>query len=187
MKTSNFGLNSQKWVYVVFIIFALHPIVVTAQQSSVTPKEVKIQAVSFEAAILPGSNRTWIKIVATFQTLPRWCDGVAFSYAVLLGAENQFRVLPGTVRYANVKGGTNRAVMYISPNTVERFGAPLAAHVKAFYKDELADDVALKPQSNVPSTWEAQYAKYNGLLLTVIHTPWVISDYSNSPDIFAPQ
>jgi hypothetical protein len=119
--------------------------------------------------------------------MPRWADGIAFSYNVLLAAENQFRVLPGTVRYANVKGGQNRAVMYLSPNTAERFGAPVAAHVKAFYKDDLADDFQVKSPGTYPPNWETQFNKYPGLLLTVIHTPWVTSDYSNSPDIFATQ
>ncbi len=106
---------------------------------------------------------------------------------VLLGAGDQYRVLPGIVRYANVKGGGNRAVMYISPNTAESFGAPITAHVKAFYKDELADDFVMKGSGNIPAGWETQYDKYPGLLLTVIQTPWLITDYSNSPDIFATQ
>ncbi len=157
------------------------------QQPSPTPKEIKIQSIAFEPATLPGSNRVWIKVVTNFQTLPRWADGIVFSYNVLIGVENQFRVLPGTVRYANVKGGQNRAVMYISPNTVERFGAPVAAHVKAFYKDDLADELQVKAANASSQNWETQFNKYPGLLLTVIHTPWVISDYSNSPDIFATQ
>jgi hypothetical protein len=159
----------------------------SAQQPAPTPKEIKIQAVTFEAGVLPGSNRQWIKVVTQFQSTPRWADGIVFSYAVLIGAGDQYRILPGTLRYANVKGGMNRAVMYISPNTAERFGTPLAAHVRAYYKDEIADDFVLKPAGNVPSSWETQYNKYQGLLLTVINTPWVISDYSNSPDIFATQ
>jgi hypothetical protein len=160
---------------------------VVAQQPSAPPKEVKIQNVTFEAGAPPGTNRQWIKVVTQFQSTPHWADGIVFSYAVLLGAGDQFRILPGIVRYANVKGGANRAVMYISPNTVERFGAPLAVHVKAFYKDDQADDFTSKPSANVSTSWETQYNKYPGLLLTVIHTPWVISDYSNSPDIFATQ
>jgi hypothetical protein len=173
------------------VFAALLAIIVTStlaqQPTPAAPKEIKIQAITLEPGVLPGSNRTWIKVVAQFQTTPRWSDGIVFSYSVLLGAENQFRVLQGTVRYANVRGGTNRAIMYVSPNTVERFGPPLAAHVKAFYKDDLADEFTLKPQANVPANWETQFNKYNGLLLTVIHTPWVISDYSSSPDIFATQ
>ena len=157
------------------------------QPPTPAPKEVKIQAVTLEPAPVPGSNRTWIKVVTQFQSVPRWADGIVFSYAVLLGAGDQYRVLPGTVRYANVKGGMNRAVMYVSPNTVERFGAPVAAHVKAFYKDEQADDFVFKGQGTVPSNWETQFNKYPGLLLIVIHTPWIISDYSSSPDIFATQ
>jgi hypothetical protein len=160
---------------------------VVAQEPSPTPKQVTIQSVSLESASMPGSSRAWTKVVTHFQSAPRWADGVVFSYTVLLGAMDQFRVLPGVVRYANVKGGNNRAVMYISPNTAERFGPPIAARVKAFYKDEMADDFLFKTQAALPSNWENQYNKYPGLLLTVINTPWVISDYSASPDIFATQ
>lgn len=187
MKKTDFSLSSNAWFCLVFLVLLLNTEYATAQQPSPTPKEVKIESISFEPATLPGSNRIWIRVVANFQTLPRWADGIAFSYNVLMAAENQFRVLPGTVRYANVKGGQNRAVMYISPNTAERFGAPVAAHVKAFYKDDLADDFQVKGPGTSPQNWETQFNKYPGLLLTVIHTPWVISDYSNSPDIFATQ
>jgi hypothetical protein len=158
-----------------------------AQQPSATPKQVAIQNVTLESANMPGSNRPWIKVVTTFQCAPRWADGIVFSYMVLLGAGDQHRVLPGVVRYANVKAGTNRAVMYISPNTAERFGAPVTAHVKAFYKDDIADDFMMKSAGNIPVGWETQYDKYPGLLLTVIQTPWIITDYSTSPDIFATQ
>lgn len=158
-----------------------------AQQPAATPKQIAIQNVTMESAALPGSNRPWIKVVTNFQSSVRWADGIAFSYTVLLSAGDQHRVLPGVVRYANVKGGANRAVMYISPNTVERFGAPVGAHVKAFYKDEVADDFVMKPSGNVPSGWENQYDKYPGLLMTVINTPWIITDYASSPDIFATQ
>src|SRR5690242_5161769 len=112
-----------------------------AQQPGATPTQVKIQGVTFESAAA-GGNRQWIKVVANFQSVPPWADGIMFSYSVLLGAGDQFRVLPGTLRYANVKRGPNRAVMYISPNTVERFGAPLAVHIRAYYKDDVADDYA---------------------------------------------
>lgn len=158
-----------------------------AQEPSPTPKQINIQSVSIESGSMPGSSRAWTKVVTHFQSAPRWADGVVFSYTVLLGAMDQYRVLPGIVRYANVKAGSNRAVMYISPNTAERFGPPIAARVKAFYKDEMADDFLYKSQTALPSNWESQYNKYPGLLLTVINTPWVISDYSASPDIFATQ
>ena len=171
----------------IFVVLAVSIPTGRAQQPSATPKQISIQNVTFESAALPGSTRPWIKVVANFQSAVRWADGIAFSYTILLSAGEQHRVLPGVVRYANVKGGNNRAVMYISPNTAERFGAPVGAHVKAFYKDELADDFVMKPSGNVSSSWETQYDKYPGLLLTVINTPWLISDYSASPDIFATQ
>src|SRR5436189_5460802 len=170
-----------------FLLLAISVVPGFAQQPAATPKQIAIQNVTLESAALPGSNRPWIKVVTQFQSSVRWADGIVFSYTVLLGSGDQHRVLPGVVRYANVKGGTNRAVMYISPNTAERFGAPVGAHVKAFYKDEIADDFVMKPSGNVPSAWETQYDKYPGLLLTVINTPWLISDYLSAPDIFATQ
>ena len=111
----------------IFVILAFFIVSAQAQQPSATPKQISIQNVTFESAALPGGSRPWIKVVATFQSTIRWADGIVFSYTILLSAGEQHRVLPGTVRYANVKGGNNRAVMYISPNTAERFGAPVAA------------------------------------------------------------
>lgn len=158
-----------------------------AQQPAPTPKEVKIQQVTVEAAALPGSNRQWLKVVASFQTTPKWADGIAFNYTVLLGSDKNFRVLQGIARYANVKGGVSRAVMYISPNTAERFGPPVAATVRAFYKDDLADEASYRGPGNIPANWERQFDKYPGLLLNVLQTPWFAYDYATSPDIFATQ
>ena len=59
--------------------------------------------------------------------------------------------------------------------------------MKAFFKDDIADDFMMKSAGNIPVGWETQYDKYPGLLLTVIQTPWIITDYSTSPDIFATQ
>ncbi len=169
------------------VVFVAIAATVFGQQPAATPQQVKIQSVTFEPGVIQGSNRQWIKVVTTFQTAPTWADGVMFTYAVLLGGENQFKVLPGTLRYTNVKRGVNRAVMYVSPNTVERYGAPVAVHVRAFYKDDVADDFSLKPPASVSGTWETSYNRYPGLLLNVLQTPWVFSDYSASPDIFASQ
>jgi hypothetical protein len=180
-------MNSKNSYNPLFAIAALAICSASAQQPSQAPKEVKIQAVTFEGGAVAGTTRQWIKVVTQFQSTPRWADGIVFSYAVLIGAGDQYRVLPGTLRYANVKGGMNRAVMYISPNTAERFGTPLAVHVRAYYKDEIADDFVLKPSGNVSATWETQYNKYPGLLFSVINTPFVATDYSTSPDIFGNQ
>lgn len=150
------------------------------------PKDIHIDAVTLEQGTLPGGTRPWVKLVATFHSTPRWMDGVAFSFTALLGADKQYRVINGVVRYANVKGGVNRAVMYLSPNTVERFGAPVAVKVRGF-KDEQSDQAEYKGPGTYPPDWERRFDKYPGLLLTVIQTPWLTTDYSTSPDIFATQ
>lgn len=158
-----------------------------AQQPAAAPaKELRIEAVSVETGAVPGTAQTWVKLVAKFQSTPRWADGIAFSFTALLGKGDQYRILNGVVRYANIKGGSSRAVMYISPNTVERFGVPLAVKVKAF-KNEESDEAEYKTSAAYPADWERRFDKYPGLLLTVIQTPWLINDYSSSPDIFATQ
>src|SRR5437868_5626387 len=111
-------------IVLIVVFLTLIGIWASAQQpAAAAAKEVKILNVTLEPATTAGSNRQWIKVVTQFQSTPRWADGMVFSYSILLGSGDQFRVLPGTVRYANIKGGLNRAVMYISPNTAERFGA----------------------------------------------------------------
>jgi hypothetical protein len=150
------------------------------------PKEIKIDSVTVEQGVLPGGNRPWVKLVANFHSTPRWSDGVAFSFTALLGANNQYRVVNGVVRYANIKAGASRAVMYLSPNTAERFGAPVAVKVKAF-KEEQSDEAEFKSGGSFPPDWERKFDKYPGLLLSVIQTPWLTTDYSTSPDIFATQ
>ena len=76
--------------------------------------------------------------------------------------------------------------MYLSPNTVERFGPPIAVKVRAF-KNEESDEAQDKSTAQFPADWDNKYDKFPGLLLTVIQTPWLTTDYSTSPDIFASQ
>ncbi len=152
------------------------------------PKDVKIEQVTIETAALPGSTLPWAKLVTRFTSVPRWADGVVLNYSALLaGPSNTFKIIQGVVRYANVKGGSNRAVMYISPHTVERFGTPVAILVKAFYKDEQIDEFNFKGPGQVPANWDRQFDRVQGLLLNVLQTPWVMADYSACPDIFAAQ
>lgn len=87
-----------------------------AQQPAPTPKEVQIKNIVVEPGVMQGSNRQWFKVVTQFETTPRWADGIAFNYSVLLGAGDQFRVLPGIVRYANIKGGRIRQNDLVRPS-----------------------------------------------------------------------
>lgn len=151
------------------------------------PKDVKIEQLTIESAPLPGSTQPWAKLVTKFRSVPRWADGIVFNYQALLGANNQFKVVQGVVRYANVKGGNSRAVMYISPNTVERFGPPIAITVRAFFKDEQIDEFVFRGPGQIPANWERQIDRIQGLLLNVLQTPWVMTDYAASPDILAVQ
>ena len=63
-----------------------------AQRPADAPKQLKIDSVTLEQGALPGTNRAWIKLVATFRSAPRWADGIAFSFTALLGANNQYHI-----------------------------------------------------------------------------------------------
>lgn len=179
---------------ILFLALILVPSVLLGQQPPVAapdpnqkPKDVKIESVTVESAPLPGTTAPWAKLVTKFRSTPKWADGIAFNYTALLGVPGQYRVVNGIVRYANVKAGNTRAVMYISPNTAERFGAPIAVNVRAIYRDEVVDEFTFRGPGQIPANWDRQFDRISGALLNVLQTPWMMTEYVTSPDVLVAQ
>lgn len=163
-------------------------VVCQAQVDTNAPPAVQITKFDIETDTASGGGGKWSKLIVTFSSLPEWADGLVFNYEVLVRAEERFRVLSGIVRYANVPKGVNSAVMYLSPSATKRFGEPVAATVGAFYNDQEAS--AFKWSSSaqkLPEGWNLKYDKYNGVLLNIMYTPWLASDYGRFPDLMVIQ
>lgn len=153
------------------------------------PPEVEIGKFRIEPASAPGGSKQWLRLLADFSSRPTWADGVVFYYDVLVAKGEEMRVLSGTARYSNVKKGNHSAVLYLSPNAVERFGTPLAATVRSSYKDEPSGEIKwTNPQGGrAPENWERQAQRYPNQLMPIGLTPFVASEYGRFPDAMAPR
>jgi hypothetical protein len=153
--------------------------------SSPPPPPVEVRDFKAESANAPGGG-AWLRLLAAFGSTPSWADGIVFYYDVLVQKEDQYRVLSGTARYANVKAGRHAAVLYMSPSAVARFGAPVAAQVGVGYKDELIESFKWKaPNATAPEGWSTQFERYSDQLLPIYLTPFVASEYGKYPDVMA--
>ncbi len=146
---------------------------------------LKITGITLESASLPGSSLVWTKIVINFSNAEGWADGVMFSVQALLESGGRKRVASGVVRYANVQQGNHRAVMYLSPRATLRYGKPEAVKVDMLYKDEEAGQFEWRLRPGGPQINWRDYSVYNGVLVNVLNTPWLLQDFERSPDVIA--
>jgi hypothetical protein len=143
-----------------------------------------VQATEFKPVVAQGpGGGTWLKLLTSFSSSPEWADGIAFYYEILVKKEDQYRVLSGTARYANVKKGKHIAVLYMSPSAVARFGSPVAAQIGVGYNDEVAEPLIWNaPGTPAPKGWVTQYQRYSDLVLPIYLTPFVATEFGNYPD-----
>jgi hypothetical protein len=133
-----------------------------------------------------GSGQ-WTKVLVTFNSDPKWLDGMQLSVTALVGDGTQDRpysVLTGLVRYINVPKGQNTGVLYISPNTTKRYGGVAAATADIYLNDRVVSSLewaggGKKP----PENWQGVYDRRDGALLPITSTPWVATEYDKYPDL----
>jgi hypothetical protein len=143
-----------------------------------------INGIRVEKASLPGSKLVWTKLIADFTTTEKWVDGVAFTARAILGEGGQYRVVTGTVRYANIPAGQHAAMLYLSPRATQRFGEPALIEFVAFHRDAEASEKVWKNPSagSLPPDWQSLNS-YSNVLVNVTRTPWIIQDFDLAPDI----
>lgn len=145
--------------------------------------EIEITKFRVEPGQAPGGGKTWLRLLADFSSAPAWADGITFYYDVLLAKGSDYRVVSGTARYSNVKRGSHSAVLFMSPNAVERFGNPVAANVRTSYKDEPSGEISWSQQGAAPPDgWAKQFQRYPNQLLPITMTPFVATEYGRYPD-----
>ena len=152
------------------------------------PPDIELTKFRIESAAGAGGTKPWLRLLADFNCRPEWADGVTFYYDILVQQGDKSRVLSGVARYSNVKRGRHTAVLYMSPSAVERFGAPVAAVVRASYKDEPASDITWEADGRrAPDGWEKQLQRYPGQLMPISLTPFVATEYGKYPDALVPR
>jgi hypothetical protein len=177
-----------------FFCLLLSPGLAMAQSSTNAPAAsaemapVKFQEIRVISAVPSAGAAAWGKILLDFEVSETWLDGLQFSVKALVGdgsPEKPFSVLTGNVRYFNIPQGKNSAVLYVSPNTLKRFGSLSAVQADLYFRDRVIGSKSwlggkgAKPQEN----WGSQFQQKSGALLPISATPWVSVEYDKYPDI----
>lgn len=145
---------------------------------------VKLLGVEIEEASLPTNPLKWVKIVCRFSTEKQWTDSLSLNFEAIFSDPDSKgdRLLTGGVTYMNIPKGANNAIMYVTPNTLLRFGKPKQVSVNAFRGDLPIGEVLsagdrLRPEEKVG------LLRFDGALLNVRYTPWLVIDFGKSPDL----
>lgn len=154
-------------------------------ESKVTAKDISVR---IETANLPNTSATWKKIIISFESVPRWNDGIYVYVETLLQSGERFRIISNSARLLNVKKGKINVPFYMSPLSIERFGEPVAVFATVITGEGDGDvlETTWKAQGisreKLPNTWRTDFMKLPGLLLHMMQTPWLIYDSGKTPD-----
>ena len=177
---------------IVFLL--LTPWLVGAQPATNAPaapqetSPVSIQEIRVTSASPSSGGPAWGKILLDFEVRDAWLDGLQFAVKALVGdgtPAKPFSVLTGNVRYFNIPQGKNSAVLYVSPNTLKRFGSISTVQADIYFQDRVVGTKSWfsSKGSKPPENWVNQFQQKSGALLTISATPWVSVEYDKYPDI----
>jgi hypothetical protein len=150
-----------------------------------TAKNISVRV---ESSTLPNTSANWRKIIISFDSLPRWSDGIYVYAEILMKSGERMRIVSNSARLLNVKKGRINVPFYLSPLSVERFGEPIAIFATVITGEgdgDILETTWLAPgveKEKIPETWRSDYMKLPGLLLHMMQTPWLIYDYGKTPD-----
>lgn len=114
----------------------------------------------------------WLMLQVHFSSVPAWADDVKIKYYVLMGKGKEMKMFTGEVTHVNVaKGNDHYSVMFMHPNTVQRYGAGRVEAVAAvlFYENR---PVSMISDPKTTKRWWEQYSPTPGYLLNQTETPW---------------
>ncbi len=146
---------------------------------------LKLLSLDLEEATLPNSNLKWIKLVCKFSTEKAWTDSISLNFEAIVSdpETSSRRLLTGGASYINIPKGVNTAIMYLTPNTVARFGKPDSASVFAYRGDQPVGETVLANSEKITLEEKAELLRFDGAIQNVRFTPWLILDYGKTPDL----
>ena len=146
---------------------------------------IKLIDAKFEKAKLPNTEMDWVKLVCRFSTEKEWTDTVSLNFEVIVGEPgvNNKRVLTGGVTYINVPKGVNTAIMYLTPNTLKRFGTPEAFSVVAYRGDLPIGEILSSGAKQFTLEEKSNMLRFDGAIQNVRYTPWLLFDFGKTPDV----
>jgi len=172
----------------------------------------------------PKTMSEWQLVIVNYDTAPEWMDRIVVNYHVLLlndkkgyggdpakaspkvpakaeakeseDKEPPYTLLEGTVYYVDVKKGQGHlSAMFIRPNTIERYGAPVAVGIEIVAGGETVVKNEYSPMSKISSEakqmgkWWTVAAKSGAVsvrtdcLFNRSQTPFVLVNYQEEEAI----
>lgn len=192
-----------------------------------TPSKVKAPEYTFRNVMQSPVKTIpeWHMITVTYDTGTNWIDQVVVNYHVLLLNEKKegsgtgratrpatrekeqdskvsnYTLLEGAVSYVDVpqskNGQSHMSMMFIRPNTIERYGEPVAAGVEIVFGDEVVSKSGYAPgtasglndAAKKSGRWWGVVAKSDQVrvrsdsLLNRSQTPFIVVNYMDEESI----
>jgi len=159
----------------------------SAQQQQETNEKPPVAITEIKLVLASIGTGQWTKVLVTFNSEPRWVDGMQLSVTALVGdgtEERPYSILTGIVRYINVPRGQNTGVLYISPNTTKRYGGVTAVAADLYLNDRVVSSSEwFGDGKKPPANWQGVFDRRDGGLLPITSTPWVATEYDKYPDL----
>ena len=159
----------------------------SAQQEQASNEKPPVAITEIKPVLASIGTGQWTKVLVTFNSEPKWVDGMQLSVTALVGdgtEERPYSVLTGIVRYINVPKGQNTGVLYISPNTTKRYGGVTAVAADLYLNDRVVSSSEWSGGGKKPpQNWQGVFDRRDGGLLPITSTPWVATEYDKYPDL----
>jgi hypothetical protein len=148
---------------------------------------IKLLNIKIEEGVLPNTTEKWLKLICTFSTEKEWTDVVSLNYEAIVGEPGgaNKRLLTGGVSYINIPKGTSQAIMYLTPNTLKRFGTPDAVSVFAYRGDLPIGETSSSGAQQFTLEEKGEMLRFDGAIQNVRFTPWLLFDFGKTPDLAA--
>ncbi|MDD5644329.1 MAG: hypothetical protein PHO00_02620 [bacterium] len=124
-----------------------------------------------------GKKHGWAAIYVNYRSLPLWADDVKLAYYVALGSGSKSVVLYGEENYVSVeKGVSHKAVIYVPPQVLARYGDVQRITVYIYHQNKLQDMQSFRFAGN--KQWWKDRQMINGLLRTKKESPFALDNFN---------
>lgn len=146
----------------------------SAQETALS-RAFRIRSIESSKVASPsgGGTASWLEIRTEYETAPEWVNEIDFTYYVMMEntkLENPLNLFRARLTSVNVKKGRHSSVVFMHPDTVERYGQPRSYAVVANIQGQLAGWLS-EPESR--ERWWERYSPVDGLLYNRLQLPVV--------------
>jgi hypothetical protein len=166
------------WVFVLVLVITSTRTGAAAdfQITKITKNLISAPQFTYSGAEQYQTNQRsrWLAVEVEFAATPDFTDELTLKYYVLFSGN----LLTGEVTHTNILGGRERrSVMYVSPNSLARFGgrAAITANACQNIAVQIVQQGAVKDEANLVRSqpqWYTTMPQLSGFLLSKDQTPF---------------